>query len=315
MALDITLRQLRYFQAVAEHGTYTRAAEVLLVSQPTISAAVKDLERQVGLPLLEPLHRRVCLTEAGRVVLRTTERILGMLEDAEAQLAEFTGGYVGRLTLGASSTPGTYLLPLVLRRYLEARPRAEVMLEVSDTQEILGRVIDGRIDLGVVGEAHFDAGLVSTHVCRDQLVLILPPTHRLAAQSEVALADLTGEAWVMREAGSSTRAFVEAGLGAREFSPRVLMELSNTEAIKKAVAAGLGVAIVSAHATELERQTGTLIVRQLADLELKRGVYLVRRSTFRSTPAHDAFVAELMQTAGMNGENDALGAMRAPGSA
>jgi LysR family transcriptional regulator, low CO2-responsive transcriptional regulator len=291
--MDITLRQLRYFREVAETGSFTRAAELLYVSQPTISAAIKDLERDVKLPLFEQVGRRTQLTEAGRILRRHCDRVLAEVEEAEQALAGLWGGEAGRLVLGASSTPGTYLLPEVLGKFRQGHPRVEVALEIVDTHEVLARVQDGRLDLGVVGEVAFDPSLQATLLQDERLVLILPRKHPLAEKETLEPADLEHEPFVLREEGSSTREVLERALGEQGLRPRVVMELGNTEAIKKAVAAGLGLSFVSEHAVELERQAGVLVAREVPALSLCRGIYVVARISFRMTPLHERFLGAL----------------------
>src|SRR5687768_3390801 len=157
--MDVTLTQLRVFREVARQAHFTRAAEALYISQPAVSKSVKELERQVGLPLFEAIGRRVQLTEAGRVLIDHVQRLLLELEDADRALASLRGGEIGRLIVGASSTPGTYLLPLLLGEFRRGHPAVDLSLEVADTREVLDRVMGGRLDLGVVGEAEFGSTL------------------------------------------------------------------------------------------------------------------------------------------------------------
>jgi DNA-binding transcriptional LysR family regulator len=292
--MDVTLRQLRYFLAVAERESFTAAAEVLLVAQPTVSQAVKELEREVRFPLFEQAGRRVRLTEAGRLLRRHADRILGEVDAIESSMSELWGGHAGRLVVGASSTPGTYLLPPVLGRLREDSPRVEVVLEIADTGEVLQRLQEGRLDLGVVGEAKFPSGIHALPLTEERLLLILSPAHALAAKRWVTPADLFDQPWIMRETGSSTREVIRRALAGQGVDCRVVMELGSTEAIKKAVAAGLGLAFVSEHAVELEQQAGVLAARDVLDLDLRRGFHLVRRAGMPLTRLHERFVETLL---------------------
>jgi DNA-binding transcriptional LysR family regulator len=286
MAPSITLRQLRFLQEVARHANFTRAGEALYVSQPTVSSAISEMERQVGLPLLEQVGRRVQLTQAGRLLHEHGERILAELADAERALQALQSGETGKLVIGASSTPGTHILPALLGAFQREYPRVEVALEIGDTREVLGRVLEGRLDLGLVGEAPFDPALRTELFRTETLVLILSPGDPLAQQKRVRARDLHARPFVLRERGSSTREVLERALGAKAIQPRVVMELGNTEAVKKTVAAGLGVSLVSEHAVELEERTGELIVRRIPELNPQRGIYLVRRKSLQLTPLH-----------------------------
>ena len=303
--MEVTLNQLRVFREVARKGHFGRAAESLFVSPPAISKTIKDLERQVGLPLFEQVARRTNLTEAGRMLLGHVERVLTELADADAALAALRGGDAGRLVIGASSTPGTYLLPERLGLFRKQHPGVEVSLEIGDTRAVLGRVADGRIDLAVVGETEFPDTLVAERLWDDLLVLILSPSHRLAkGTARLTLTALAQEAFVLREAGSSTREVLERALRERGFELRIAMELGSTEAVKRSVGAGLGIAFLSEQAIALERQAGVLASRPVAGLELRRGFYLVRRASFHLTPLHNQFLAVLGRDAGARMDAD-----------
>lgn len=293
MALNVTLRQLLFLREVARHGSMTHAGEALHVSQPTVSSSIGELERQVGFPVFERLGRRVRLTEAGRILNEHGERMLAELGDADRALEALRGGETGQIVVGASSTPGIYLLPPLLGAFKSRHPRVEVCLEVADTGVVLERVLQGKLDLGVVGEAQFDPLLHAERLLTDSLVLILPPKHRLTARQQVTTAELTGEEFVLREAGSSTRRVLEKALAEKGVALRTVMELGSAEAVKKSVAAGLGLSVVSEHAVALERQAGVLAVRPIADLDLNRGIYLVRRRSLRATPLQRAFLDAL----------------------
>jgi DNA-binding transcriptional LysR family regulator len=233
------------------------------------------------------------LTEAGRILRGHGERVLAELADAERALQELQHGEAGRLVVGASSTPGTYLLPPLLGAFRKAHPPVEITLEIGDTQEVLKRVLDGHLDLGVVGEARFDAALETELFQRETLVLILGKEHPLARRKRITPADLVGEPFVLRERGSSTREILERALEAKGIRPQVVMELGNTEAVKKTVAAGLGVSLVSQHAVELEEGAGVLVTRRIPDLNAQRGLFTVWRRSLRLTPLHKHFLEEL----------------------
>lgn len=284
MALHITLRQLLFLREVARHGSMTLAGESLHVSQPTVSSSIGELERQIGLPVFERLGRRVALTEAGRLLNRRGERMLAELADAERELEALRGGETGSIVIGASNTPGAYLLPPLLGTFKTRRPQIQVSMEIGSTGEVLGWVEEGRLDLGVVGEAEFDPSLVVEPFRTETLVLIMSPRHPLATRRHVTVRDLGGEGFVLRERGSSTRAVLENALGAAGQRLRIAMELTSAEAVKKSVAAGLGLSVISEHAVELEERVGDLVVKRLPDLDLRRGLYLVRRRSLHVTP-------------------------------
>lgn len=293
MSLNVTLRQLRFLQEVARQGSFTRAGEALYVSQPTVSGAIGELERQAGLPLVESVGRRVQLTHAGKLLCAHGERVLLELSDAEKELAGLKDGQSGRLLVGASSTPGTYLLPAILGVFQASHPMVEISLEITDTQDVLNRVLDGRLDLGVVGEAAFPTALTAETFREETLVLILAPGHPLARREQLTARDLEAQPFVLRERGSSTREVLQRTLERQGIRLRVVMELGNTEAVKKAVAAGLGISLVSEHAVELEARAGELVTRRVPDLDPRRGLFIVHRRGLRLTPLHEQFLAAL----------------------
>jgi LysR family transcriptional regulator, low CO2-responsive transcriptional regulator len=298
MPFNPTLRQLRFLKEVAHQSSFTRAGEALYVSQPTVSSAIGELERQVGLPLFEPIGRRVQLTEAGRILNGHGERVLAELADAERALLGLQAGDAGRLVVGASSTPGTYLLPSMLAAFRREHPRVEVVLEIGDTEHVLRRVLAGQLDLGVVGEASFDPVLQAELLRTETLVLIMVAGHPLAQRERVSPRDLEGEPFILRERGSSTRGVLERTLEEQGIRPRVVMELGSTEAVKKSVAAGLGISLVSEHAVELEERFGVLATRRIPELNPRRGIYTVWRRTLQLQPLHQRFLRTLRSPSG-----------------
>jgi len=175
------------------------------------------------------------------------------------------------LVIGASSTPGTYLLPELLGTFQRSYPGVEVILEIADSGAVLERVLDGRLDLGVVGEMEFGSAVHSELFLTESLVLILAPGHPLGAKKWIAVEDLLAQPFVLRERGSSTREVWSGYFGERGIQPRVIMELGSTEAVKKTVAAGLAVSLVSEHAVELEVRAGALEVRRDPGAEPHQG--------------------------------------------
>jgi DNA-binding transcriptional LysR family regulator len=291
--MNITLNQLRVLCEVVRYGQFTRTAEALRISQPAVSKCIKDMERQIGAPLFEQIGRRVLLTEAGNIMHAHAERILTELGNAEHALRALQSGEVGRLLIGASTTPGTYLLPPLLGAFRNRFPQAELTLKISDTREIVQHVLDGLLDLGVVGEADFKPTLYVERIVTEKLVLILPPSHPLADKEAISLDDLTAAPFVLRERGSSTREVLERALHARGLEPNIVMELNNAEAVKKAVEAGLGISFVSEHAVKLELKAGVFVMRHVPELELSRGIYYIRRAASHPTVLHERFLEEL----------------------
>jgi LysR family transcriptional regulator, low CO2-responsive transcriptional regulator len=289
----ISLHQLSVFRAVARHQSFSRAAEELGISQPAVSAHVRELERLYGAVLLEQVGRQARLTEAGELLEEYAERLLALVEEARQALDELKGLERGHLAIGASTIPGTYFLPEALGRFKERHPGVEVTLKMGDTRQALGMLRRGEVALAVVGELQEESGLQRRIYRSDELVLVVPPQHRWAREGPGDVAELAGETFILREQGSSTRENAEALLRRIGIIPRVAMEWPSTEAIKKAVEAGLGVSILSSYAVALEVAHGLLAVVRHPMFSCRRQFYIVCHQDRRLSPAAQAFAALL----------------------
>src|SRR5688572_972505 len=205
--------RLQVFYAVATSGSFSRAArEILHISQPAVSKHVQALETELGVMLVQRVGKHVRLTEAGRIVQQYAEQVLGLAQETQRALRELQGLQRGTLRLGASSTPGIYLLPSVLATFARRYPGITLALEIANSQRVIDGVLNRQWDLGVVGVTPDEALLHVQPYCRDTLVLIVPPSHRLAGHATVTLADLVGETWILREAGSASGQLAERAL-------------------------------------------------------------------------------------------------------
>ena len=286
---------LAAFRAVAAAGGFVKAAECLGVSQPAVSAQVRELERDVKAKLFDRTPRGARLTAAGDLLLQYAERLAALEADARDALADLSAVRRGRLAVGASTTVGVYLLPGVLGRFREAHPDVRLEPFVGNTDAVQRRLLDGTLDLGLTeGDAPADAdGLTVRVFARDELVVIAPPTHPLAKKRRPAAADLNGLPLIVREPGSGTRAVVEHALAAAKVTPGDLLTLGHTEAIKRAVAAGLGISVLSELAVRQESADGRLAVLRPAGLRLRRPLHLLTVAGRSPSPAAAAFVALL----------------------
>lgn len=271
----MNLHQLRIFHTVARLGSFSRAAEELHISQPSVSIQVADLERSLEVDLFEQLGKRIYLTEAGRVLEEYARRILNLAEEAEAAVADVKGMHRGRLVIGASTTPGTYILPKIIGRYQERFPQITVTLEISNTRRIQERLLRNELDVGVVGWEINSHNLTVEPFQEDELVLVVPPSHPLASEGMVSAKVLRDHRLVLRERGSGTREAFEAALREAGLTLTPSMELGSSEAIKEAVAAGVGIAILSRHAITGEVTAGRLATVPLVDLTISRRFYVV----------------------------------------
>lgn len=273
----MNIGQLGLFLAVVEEGSVTRGAERAAISQPAVSRAIADLERSLGTRLLDRGPKGVAPTEAGRLLAEYARRIFGLEREAEEALADLRGLRTGRLAVGASTTIGDTLLPPVLARLLAEHPGLELSMEVANTEAIQEGVASGRYDVGFT-EGEADASRFEVRAfARDELIVV----GRAGLSPELSLEDAP---FVMREIGSGTRTVVERALRERGIVPRVVASLGSTAAIKRAVAEGMGLAVVSALALESELAAGVL-VRVAPIFSIPRPLHRVRLAWRRESPA------------------------------
>ena len=304
----MNLNHLAIFQAVADAGNITAGAERLHISQPAASKQLQELECSLGVALFERLPRGVRLTEAGELLASYARRLFALEAEAEMALAELKGLERGRLSIGASVTIGSYLLPQILARFHGSYPGLNLSVEIANTKIIQKQLLDGALDIGLTeGQISF-AEIEASEFRQDELVAIAAPNHSLAGSGEpVTINRLCEEPFVVREPGSGTRLALDGALAERHLTIRPVMSFGNIEAIKRAVAAGIGVAFVSALTIDLEVAAGSLAVVELADFTLRRPFHIVSVRNRHRSRAAQAFVASL--------RNDAKHAAQPPASA
>ena len=288
--MAINLHQLKIFHTVARSSSFSRAAAELLISQPSVSIQVGELERQLGADLFELVGKSVRLTEAGRVLDDYAARILALIDEARGAVDELKGLRRGRLLLGATPTPGTYVLPPLLGRFKEQYPGIEIILHIKETRRIQEMLLAHELDLGVVGGKVGFPDLESSVFLTDELVLVVAPSHRLAALPAVRAADLAGEPFILRERGSGNREVVDDALHQAGVHVTPVFELEGAEMVKQAVAANLGISILWRCAVDLDVAAGRLRRVPVDGLEMKRAIWLVRRRDDRRSRAAQAFL-------------------------
>jgi DNA-binding transcriptional LysR family regulator len=286
-------RQLAAFCAVVERKSFSQAAERLGVTQPAVSLQVRSLEKRLGRKLLDRSGRRVELTEAGLALYRGAQRMLAL----EGQLIEELdageeGELGGTLEVGASTGPGSTVVPVLLCEFQRENPGVAVSLSISDTQSVVDSVAERELELGVVGAARRHRGVVFEPFFRDEVVLACPPGHRFAGRS-VSLEELREEPLIVMQEGAGVRQVIEdelrrAGTRLRDLEPR--LELGLQESVKSAVAAGHGVTFISRTAIEADLAAGTLVTARVKGLEPSREISLVRSAGRSPTRAAEAFL-------------------------
>lgn len=291
----MNLNHLAIFRAVAREQSISRGAQRLMISQPAVSKQLAQLERNLDVKLLDRLPRGIRLTEAGTVLAGYADRLFAVEADAENALLELRGLRRGRLRLGASTTLGVYLLPDAFVRFKKAHPEIDLSLEVIGSPAVERRLIDGDLDLGFTESFSRSEYLDAVPFGADELVPIAPRGHPLSRKRRVTPQQFCDQPFVVRETGSETKSFVEQALAARGLSVRPVISLGTTEAIKRAVAAGMGVAIVSRMSIDLELDARRLALVRVAGLSMRRPMYRVQRARSDHSAAAARFL-ELLKS-------------------
>jgi DNA-binding transcriptional LysR family regulator len=253
----VTVTQLVAFLTVVRRGSVTAAAEELVVTQPSVSAAVNALSREVGVTLMERDGRSLRPTPAGRAYAPYAANVLGLLEQGARSAREAAGEVHQRLRLGAVTTAGEHLVAPLLRTFREAHPELEITLHVGNRQDVFQRLVEHDVDLAITGRFPEELSVDGRPFAANEFVLITAPGDPLAARREVAVQELAPRTWILREPGSGTRRLCEEYLDAHGLRPELLTMGSNG-AIKQAVALGLGLALQSRFAVKLELELGML---------------------------------------------------------
>lgn len=286
--MNVTLRQLKVFEAVARRTSFTRAAEELHLTQPAVSMQIKQLESNIGLHLFEHLGKKIYLTEAGREMYDYSRRIAQLLQEAEVVFEELKGIKRGRLTISVASTANhftTRLLAGFSRRHAEIR----FSLDVSNKETLLNQLERNECDLVIMGQPPPNEDLVYETFLENPLVVIAPPSHPLAGRRRIPMKRLLKEHFVVREQGSGTRSATERFFIEHGANLPLGMEMSSNEAIKQAVEAGLGLAVASIHTLEAELDARRLVILDVNGFPLKRHWFLVQRKDKRLSPGALAF--------------------------
>ena len=278
-------RRLQVFHTVAKQLSFTKAAELLFMTQPAVTFQVKQLEEHFNTRLFERSHGRISLTPAGELALDFAERILNLTGEMEARISELTGQVSGPLLIGASTTIAEYMLPRLLGEFKQLHPDTQARLTVANSETIENKVADHTLDLGLIESPSHHPNLVTEVCCEDELVMICSPLSDLAQLASVSPHQVADHPYISRESGSGTRECIDDFLrvnGVNLDEVNLTMELGSREAIKGAVAAGLGVAVVSSTTVVKELKLGELIAIPL-DPPLRRQLSLVYpQEKFRS---------------------------------
>jgi len=278
---------------VADKSSFSLAAEVLDLTQPTISFQVASLEQELGTRLCDRGGRNTSLTKSGEVLYRYAVQIIDLTVEAQQAIERLHGLLSGEITLGASTIPGAYILPPLLKRFKENYPGIDIRLIVGDTREITTRVLHNELEIGVVGASEKSDQLVFDRFVTDNLILAVPAHTDWSASDTVTLEVLRQVPFVMREEGSGTRTIMErklAEVGLRIEDLNIVMTLGSTAAVKGAVESGAGASIVSQRAVQNEIKLGVVKAISIEGVELGRDFFVVHRKHKMLSPAAEALL-------------------------
>jgi len=286
--LNVSLRQLRIFEAVARHLSFSRAAEELRLTQPAVSMQVTALEREVGLPLTEQFGKRIFLTEAGAELARHARLVAQQVLAADDAMTALRGLAAGRLAVGVVST-AKYFVPRLLALFRDRHPGVLIQLSVHNRQTIVRQLADNEIDLAIMGRPPEELDTVAEIFAANPLPIIARPDHRLAEKPSLAAADLLDETFLIREVGSGTRIAMEGFFLGQGLTLRHSVEMASNETIKQAVMAGMGISLISDHTVRLELSVGLLTRLAVAGTPLLRHWHIVRLAQKQWSPMAEAF--------------------------
>ena len=291
------LRQLEVFAKVYEQKSFSKAAQALFLTQPSVSERISLLEDELSIKLFDRTGRETLPTRAGDLLYSYAMRLLSLSVEAKHAIDQFVGKMAGELAMGGSTIPGEYVLPALIGRFKEKYPEISVSLLIRDTQGILDLVMEGRVEFGIVGAKINHRLLEYSTLMPDDLVLIVPPSHAWWGKGSVTLAELAEAPLVIREKGSGTRHSLEQALeeaGVEWGSLKIIGEMGSTQAIKQAVKAGVGLAVISKRAVGEECKYGLLWCVKIEGLQAQRHFYVVTHKERTRSPLAEAFLSFLL---------------------
>jgi DNA-binding transcriptional LysR family regulator len=285
---NATLRQLKVFEAVARHLSFSRAADELHLTQPAVSTQVRKLEEHAGNTLFEQFGKKVYLTAAGAELLQISRQIIQQFEAAEQTMAQFQGVAGGKLNVGVISA-GDYFFPRLLVEFASRFPGVTLNFTVHNREGLLGHIDQNLTDLAIMVRPPSDMDTTHVAFAPHPYVIVAAPTHALVGRQAIPMAELLAQPFVVRERGSDTAKSMEEGFGPAFAGMRVAMEIRSTETIKQAVIAGMGLSFLSAHTISQELRAGSLAVLDVQGFPLMQHWYVVHRRTKRLPPVAQAF--------------------------
>jgi len=298
--LQIEFRHLETFCRVADLKSFSKAADDLFLTQPTVSGHILSLEQSLSLRLFDRASREVRLTKSGEVFREYASKLLSLRKNMLNALSEFSRGIRGELSLGSSTIPGEYLLPKLIGDFKKNHSSFVISLKIGDTKEVIQYVLQDQVELGVIGAKLNHPSLHYEKYEEDQIIVVAPSGHPLTRKKKVALDELLKEPWIIREEGSGTRIAVERALRRKGRTLKqfnVVIEMGSTSSVKEGVKARLGLAFISGRATEGEIRQGSFSRIDVEGLEpISRQIYIVSHRRRTLSPMATEFLRFLRNT-------------------
>ena len=298
--LPFTLQQLRILKAIATEKNFTKAADLLYLSQPSLSKQIKTLEKNLDIVLINRKNNKISLTENGKVFLQYSERILALCEESCRALIDLKNGERGNLTVGASQTIGTYLLPRVLALFAQNYSQIDLKVQVNSTRFIAKNLLNREIDIAIVGgeiPENLKKDLTIEKFVEDEFSLIIPKSHPFALKKKITKEDLYHLNFIMLNSSSTIRKFIDNILAQNQIKTKqlkVIMQLNSIEGIKTAVSLGLGAAFVSSAAIEKEIELKTIEILKIENIKITRTLSIISNPECYKSQAFKFFYNQLL---------------------
>ncbi len=299
-SIDFDLRQLEIFIKIVDLKSFSKAAKVVFLAQASVSERIATLEKMVGVRLLNRLGREISPTKAGELLYKHAVLLLDMKKTACLEMEELMGVKRGDIRLGGSTIPGEYILPKIMGLFCREHPLISVNLSVADSVSIETSILNGGLELGVIGSKTMKKTLICQELWADELVLAVPSKHRWAGRETVSPEALLEEPFIFREQGSGTFKIFDKYLrtaGARGVNAlNAVARLGTSTAVKEGIKAGLGVSILSSRALETELDSGVLKTLKIKNLPMRRSFYLIRDKRRIASPLNRALCDFLLKS-------------------
>lgn len=290
----ITLQQLEALAALVEERSFSEAAKKMMLSQPSLSKHIRNLEIFVNANLINRTKSGISLTREGSVLFAYAKKILRLRDEAREKIVSFNKDVSGSVSVGTSTIPSTYILPSILTGLRQEYPDIKVRILSGDSEDILEMVLGNQVEIGFIGKDTQDSRLTCKSIWEDELILVAPKDHQLGKKEAASVEDILSEPFVLREKGSGTRSIVEDYLKTHNLPSlsrfTLACELGSSEAVKEAVISGLGISILSIHAVKRELKEGLIVKVPLHGPRILRTFFIITRKQFNPLPHHRKFI-------------------------